>query len=111
MYRRVIPRDLFNEAKLLKCIGKMSVLIHDERIPNLNITHENESKGFIIAQDHDGSIYVDNVFFFDNNGTPVYFHTPLNSKENWPLIMLYKEEEYFPFNDNGEYTLKKDLFQ
>ena len=28
-YRRVLPRDLFNEAKLLKCLGQLALIIHD----------------------------------------------------------------------------------
>ncbi len=29
-YHRVLPRDAFNEAKLLKCIGKLTLLIEDK---------------------------------------------------------------------------------
>lgn len=32
-YQRVIPRDLFNEAKLLKCLGRLSLFIHDGKSP------------------------------------------------------------------------------
>ena len=33
-YTRVLPRDLFNEAKLMKCMGLLTLLIHDELIPD-----------------------------------------------------------------------------
>jgi hypothetical protein len=32
-YNRVIPRDLFNESKLLKCFGQLALLMHDGVIP------------------------------------------------------------------------------
>ena len=32
-YRRKIPRDFFNEAKLLKCMGLLSVKVLDNKIP------------------------------------------------------------------------------
>lgn len=110
-YRRVIPRDLFNEAKLLKCLGKITLLIHDKMIQGLNAYHENQREGFKIFQNpSDGSIQVVNLNFFDNNGTPVFFLTPLNDRGPWPLVMEYKGETYFPFNDNGDYQLWSKLF-
>ena len=111
-YRRVIPRDLFNEAKLLKCLAFISLKIHDGKIQGLNINHEDESRGFKIEQnDLDGSIHVSNLHFFDEAGTPVYFCHPLNNKGNFPLLMEYKDEVYFPFNESGEYQLAHFLFK
>ena len=37
-YERVIPRDLFNEAKLLKCVGLLVLKIHDGENP-ANVYH------------------------------------------------------------------------
>ena len=111
-YKRVCPRDLFNEAKLLKCLGFVSLLIHEGKIPGLTMNHENESLGFIIEQDGtDGSIYVSNLHFFDENGTPVYFYHPLNNKENFPLRMKYKDEEYYFFNENGKMMIHEKIFK
>lgn len=109
-YFRVLPRDLFNEAKLLKCLGKISLLVHDEMIKGLNITHGDERKGFKIGQDCDGNIFVENLYFFDNDGEPVFFHTGLNDKSAWPLVMNYKDETYFPFNSDGHFQLYNQLF-
>lgn len=110
-YKRVCPRDLFNESKLLKCLGFVSLLIHEGKIRCLNMNHENENEGFKIRQNpSDGSIYVSNLHFFDNNGTPVYFYHLLNNKSNFPLIMNYKNEEYYFFNESGEMQIDKDLF-
>jgi len=110
-YHRVLPRDLFNEANLLKCLGKLTCLIHDEMIQGLNVNHENESEGFQINQDpNSGAINCSNLQFFDNNGTPVYFHTPLNDRDKWPLMMEYKGEEYYCFFKNGNWQPWKGLF-
>ncbi len=106
-YTRVIPRDLFNEAKLLKCLGKICLDHHDnyKLLNKVTVTHENEASGFQIEQDeNDGSIFISNLYFFDVNGTPLQFSTSLNSRENWPLILEYKNETYNVFTDNGNYS-------
>lgn len=111
-YCRVIPRDLFNEAKLLKCMGRLSLLIHDQDIRLsgiLNINHEDERSGFKIEQNEDdGSIYVSNLHVFDNNGTNIYLSTALNGRSNYPLLFTYDcgfgEKHDFVFDDNGDFT-------
>jgi len=110
-YRRVIPRDLFNEAKLLRGLGKISLMIHDNTLTGLNVNHENERTGFVINQeDSDGSINVVNLQFFDNNGTPVYFFHGLNCKERESLQMQYKGQTYWCFNDAGEWMPDSQIF-
>ena len=51
-YERVVPRDLFNEAILLKCMGKVCLLIEDRMI-NLQVreTLPTPVNGFDIRQD------------------------------------------------------------
>lgn len=80
-YLRVIPRDLFNEASLLKCLGALWIALENK--PGVRITHD--SRPFDIRQDEaDGSIYAENVRLviaerlFDHR-------RPLNSREPWPL--------------------------
>jgi hypothetical protein len=110
-YMRVIPRDLFNEAKLLKCLGQISLLVHDGKIQGLSIEHEHEMSGFVIEQNgDDGSIYVTNLHFFDDQGEPVEFHHPLNAKGNYPMIMTYKGEEYYPLNEKGQFQCDTEIF-
>lgn len=110
-YQRVLPRDLFNEAKLLKCMGMIAMLVVDERIKGLRMTQEECYHGFDVwKNDSDGSISITNILFHDSRGEKVLFWTPLNSKENWPLVMEYKGEEYYPLNSNGEYQLAENLF-
>jgi len=111
-YERVLPRDLFNEAKLLKCIGKIALLIENNTINGLLMDDsEVSNNGFVVYQDQsDGSIFVSNLKFCDQQDNQVHFYTTLNSKNNWPLVMYYQGEEYYPLNEQGEYQLAHDLF-
>jgi hypothetical protein len=61
-YNRVIPRDLFNEAKLLKCLGQLCLLIDKGQCPGLSVVQPPcDNNAFRILQDQsDGSIYVSN---------------------------------------------------
>ena len=110
-YYRVIPRDLFNESKLLKCMGKIALLVEDGMIPGLTIDEYPEDAGFQVEQGISGEIFIANLIFTDKQGEEVFFYTPLNSKEAWPLEMVYKDEIYYPLNSKtGDYQLSKDLF-
>jgi len=111
-YFRVIPRDLFNEGKLLSQLGRISLMIHDNTLPHITVNHENENSGFIISQNpDDGSISVTNLHFFDNNGTPIYFFHGLNCKEKFSLQMEFKGEVYWCFDDNGAFMPSQELFK
>ncbi len=110
-YYRVLPRDLFNEANLLKCMGKITCMVHDEQIQGLTMEHHSTLDGFKVIQNiSDGSITLDSVSFHDEEGEPVYFYTSMNSRDAYPLVMQYKECEYFPLNEKGEYQLSATLF-
>ena len=111
-YNRVMPRDLFNEAKLLKCMGRIELFILDDKIKGLNSLHNTDTNaGFTIEQDSsDGSIYIANLHYMDNEANAIHFYTSLNSKYNYPLTMVYKDEEYYPFNEKGQYQLDATLF-
>lgn len=86
-YERVLPRDLFNESKLLKCLGQLSLLIHDSTRLSLLIQfeHEESDKGFEICMDKDsGYIYCTNLQLLYND-TVISLYTPYNSREPYPL--------------------------
>lgn len=85
-YYRVIPRDLFNEGKLLTELGFLSLAILDNKdgIENiLTIELTEEDYGFVIAQDEtNGSLFVSNlrvqsVKYF----TVCEFYIPLNCRD------------------------------
>lgn len=109
-YRRVLPRDLFNESKLLKGLGKIALMIHNGTLP-IVMNHEDERSGFQIDQNpSDGSISVTNLHFFDNNGTPIYFYHRLNDKSDWTLMMEFKNETYYAFFDDGRFGPSITIF-
>lgn len=117
-YARVLPRDLFNEAKLLKCLGQLSLLIHDglgiDPAWALKLIHQDpvdseEYTGFIIEQNNDdGSIYCANLVLL-SRGQVIRLYSPLNSKLPYPLQFFghrrdggeYPTVDDAVFNDNG----------
>ena len=105
-YERVLPRDLFNESKLLKCLGLLCMRIHDEMC-NWTVEHRTDeyNQGFEICRDDsDGSIYVQNLYFKTKGGVFVPVSTPLNSKLDWPLQFQWLSVDYPLFTDRGEFT-------
>jgi hypothetical protein len=95
-YVRVIPRDLFNEANLLKCLGHLYILLETTRskakfdvegVPVFDVRQDN----------NDGSIYLANVPF-SVDGRSVHLSRPLNSRDQWPLYLSIPEDPDFePF--------------
>lgn len=101
-YERVLPRDAFNESNLLKCIGKLTLIIHNQAAPQW--TFEHDGKPFDIQQDQsDGSLYVANITF-RWHGKPVRVYRPLNAREPWPLVAEPDKngEPFIVFTDHGE---------
>lgn len=90
-YQRVIPRDLFNEANLLKCLGQLYLEL--ERYGMEAALHPyDELSGWTISQNSaDGSIQVDNIQFWVR-GKLVKLTRPLNSRQPYPL-WAYPDEE------------------
>jgi len=99
-YLRVIPRDLFNEANLLKCIG--ALWIKTEGHPRVRIEHD--GKPFRIEQSEaDGSLTVINIRV-RVAGRRCELRRPLNSREPWPLYLqtIHLQTEIPVFTDQGE---------
>jgi hypothetical protein len=98
MYTRIIPRDLFNEAKLLKCLGRLALLVHD----GLPLEIDYDPDGFAINQrSSDGGLYVENMTF--SAKFPLELYSAYNSKMNYPLL-CQAEEEIFVFDEDGNLT-------
>jgi len=91
-YLRVIPRDLFNEADLLKCLGKLEILLDNMEGHNASLTFDgslNATAGFDIEQNpDDGSIYSTTVEF-SVSCDHYELYRPLNSREKWPLYVRF----------------------
>lgn len=110
-YRRVTPRDLFNESKLLKCLGQISLNILDGKLLKYQVDEElvDGQNGFNIDQDENGNIFCSNYTVFCQLGVegrvPLKLYTGLNSRMNYPLICetMYGDTIYV-FHDNGGLT-------
>lgn len=86
-HTRVLPRDLFNDAKLIKCMGQLSLLIHDGKLPvGFALEHDDDDeKGFVVEFDQDHNhLFCSNLrlFYYDNM---INLFIPYNSRENYPL--------------------------
>ena len=106
MYERVVPRDLFNESKLLKCLGRLALLIHKglEPIPD-GLSFENSGGAFKIDQNLCGSLYVVSGIVFKCHGVVLDFHSAYNNQSNYPLFLVAEDEgEIEVFDDSGEFT-------
>lgn len=83
-YTRVVPRDLFNEASLLKCCGRLAILLQETSGHRAGFTEE-EVERFEIGQDpSSGAISIRNLPFVVG-GRRRRLERPLNSRDAWPL--------------------------
>lgn len=103
-YTRVIPRDFFNESKLLKCLGHLFIQGESSTRPHgIKIVIEENGQPFEIEKDESsGDIYISNYKTYVN-GHFVRLATNLNSKHNYPLNCTYDNAEYAVFTDEGEF--------
>lgn len=105
-YVRVIPRDLFNESNLLKCLGRLYLLT--ERYPRVKMIQLPEGEPFRIEQDpSDGSIHTPNIYLMAHQGGcshQIRFYRPLNSRDPWPLYATHLEETFTVFTEDGDLT-------
>lgn len=98
-YQRVIPRDFFNESKLLKCLGKLSI-----KGESLGIKIEESGGLFNIELLEDWAVLTVTNYRVTVNDNIYTFGTRYNSKDPYPLVMLYEYEEIEVLNENGEIT-------
>jgi hypothetical protein len=92
-YIRVIPRDLFNEAKLLKCVGRLCLLIHDGATPF----------PMEIALMDEGALTITNLVVIVN-GEAYRVKTTYNSKAAYPLFMEVDGDEVEVFTEHGDFS-------
>ncbi len=109
-YRRVIPRDLFNEANLLKCLGQL--YLHFDKLAPHRVSMELDGATFDIEQDQaDGSISVGNLII-TIKGQYWRHSRPLNSRYPWPLYLLRGDEAIPAFHDSGDLSSElRDLLE
>jgi hypothetical protein len=107
-YLRVIPRDLFNESKLLKCLGQLALIIHDGvGVPRgLSLDHNtDEQEGFEIEQDENtGALYCSNLEL-TYWGRLIGLRCPYNCKDAYPLqYILDDDNDGRVFSESGVLT-------
>ena len=103
-YQRVIPRDLFNEASLLKCLGQLALLHHDRPVEGLEIEHSEPCEGFQVLQDpSSGAIFCPFVRAVNIRGDSVVLQRPLNSRQDWPLEIELTDRNITVFTSFGAF--------
>lgn len=109
MYTRVVPRDLFNESKLLKCLGQLVLIIEDYvdcnrvRCPK-NLRYEQSEPGeFRIDQDsYNGGLFLVSGLSFFLGAHLLELRSVYNSKEPYPLVFINFDDDEEPvFLPNG----------
>lgn len=107
-YPRVIPRDLFNEALLLKSMGRLILSIEDAKaMPGL--TYKDNGKPFEIGLWDAGYLQITNIRIY-LHGHLLNFLTTYNSRRNYPLIVFYDNCEYLVFDEDGSYSEEFKIF-
>lgn len=102
-YVRVIPRDLFNEANLLKCYGQLYINLENFGLEHCLIHGECEDAFDILQDLSDGSLSVSNLYLTLRNKT-YRFERPLNSREPYPMYMVSGAWAIEVFNDDGPFS-------
>ena len=106
-YIRVLPRDLFNEANLLKCLGRLWIVLDDIRESHHARFETEDCDSFDIVQDESsGAIYACNVIF-TVRGVPCQLSRPLNARSSWPLYLETEDDAVSVFD--GEGNLSADM--
>lgn len=104
-YIRIIPRDLFNEANLLKCYGQIYINLETSCTPHVVLEPEAVHEPFDVVQDEDsGNLSIANVQLMVN-GMAQRLYRPMNSRQPWPLYTLNQAgDEISVFDDTGKFT-------
>ena len=100
-YARVAPRDLFNEAKLLTCLGRLALLIHDGFGPE-TLTFDDSGNPYRVGLHEAGYLTATQGLRFRRNGRKVWLGNPYNSRAKWPMVIHLNAEDTEVFDETGE---------
>lgn len=109
-YQRVIPRDLFNEAKLLKSLGQLALLLHDypRRWPLILDWTDEPENGFQIEQDpSSGHLCCTSLTLYQSTERglkQLALRSHYNSRAAYPLFCETNDEEVEVFDELGRFT-------
>jgi hypothetical protein len=108
-YYRVIPRDLFNEANLLKCFGQLYLNLENAGLADL-LEHDDDGEAFDVDQNESsGGIYLRNVRL-TVRGEECALERPLNSRRPYPLHLITEDEIIEVFADDGQFSAEMTRF-
>lgn len=106
-YTTTAPRDLFNQAKLLKCLGKLCVMIVNQakEMENVQLIEPGPGEGYDIGQDPGSGDIACTTLQFVFKGQTLVLSCGLNSREDWPLVFHHPvdETEYDVFTGHGSF--------
>lgn len=106
MYLRVIPRDLFNEANLLKCLGRLYIVTEGRT----GVAIEHDGDAFDVRQyENSGAIYAFNVSLWVR-GAEIPLWSPLNSRASWPLRATIQDDDVAVFDAAGNLSAEMCAF-
>jgi len=105
-YRRVLPRDLFNEAQLLKCLGQLALLVNEGQVSkSLQVRMIQDMCGFNVHQhESDGSLYCLNCYLWHGDNRVIQLSLPYNSRRPYPLQYMdtFQQQHLDVFAGNGQ---------
>ena len=103
-YPRVIPRDLFNEAGLLKAVGRLAIVLGETHDHNAKFIQD-QLDSFDISQDPaDGSIEIKNLDFVIGS-EKWNLRRLLNSRASYDLWAVNSDDdEVQVFEEDGSFT-------
>lgn len=103
-YVRVLPRDLFNEAKLLRELAFLTLMHHDGQTGNLEYEHDEPEEGFNIALDMETGVLCVTNLKFSVGEEEVFLGTNYNSRSEHPLHFACGEVDGFVFESEKVFT-------
>ena len=109
MYKRVVPRDLFNEANYIKCIGQLALIKHDNEINSKLFelkTNLYEEFGSNLTINLDGDLFDLNTSLIIKNQDYTVYRSA-NSRNNFPIYISDEKEGLINiFNEYGALDLE-----
>ncbi len=106
-YERVLPRDAFNEANFLKCLGQLTLIHLNYGLPKGFEIHF-DGNAFDLDQTCDGELMCWNFDLYLSSFR-VELTRPLNSRDPWPLYAsVHGVNDYLHqvpvFNEEGQFS-------
>lgn len=91
-YRRTLPRDLFNEADLLKMLGRLWIALDETPGHDARFAEEDVDSFEIVQDPSSGAIRVANLTL-EISGQAHRLERPLNARTPWPLWLFRDDDE------------------